>query len=232
MTDVSFLVPGGALTGPLFASLIEGDGEPVLPNGTPIGQYRIAGVIGRGGSGIVYRAERSDGAFAQSVALKIVKPVPKLREHLRRERAILAQLGHPGIARLFDGGETREGEPWFAMELVSGRRIDHWCRANDAPWRTRLRLLGEVCDAVQYAHARLLVHRDIKPSNILVDEEGFARLLDFGISVALREPRGDESTYGFTPEFASPEQLAGNEVTTASDVYQLGRLVQVLMDPE
>jgi len=232
LSDVSFLVPGGALTGPLFASLIEGDAEPALPNGTPIGHYRIEGVIGRGGSGIVYRAERSDGTFAQSVALKVVKPDPRLRHHLRRERAILAQLGHPGIARLFDGGETREGEPWFAMELVNGRRIDQWCRTTNAPWRTRLRLLGEVCDAVQYAHARLLVHRDIKPSNILVDDEGFARLLDFGISVALREPRGEEPSYAFTPEFASPEQHAGGEVTTASDVYQLGRLVSALMDPE
>jgi eukaryotic-like serine/threonine-protein kinase len=232
MRDVSFLVPGGALTGPLFASVIEGEREPPLPNGTPIGQYRIAGVIGRGGSGIVYRAERSDGTFAQSVALKIVRADARLRDHLRRERAILAQLGHPGIARLFDGGETSDGEPWFAMELVSGRRIDQWCRANDASWRTRLRLLAEVCDAVQYAHARLLVHRDIKPSNILVDEDGFARLLDFGISVALHETQDEEAGHAFTPEFASPEQLAGAEVTTASDVYQLGRLVEALMDPE
>lgn len=232
MSDISFLVPGGALSGPLFASLLESDAGPALPAGTPIGPYRIERSIGRGGSGTVYRAERSDGAFAQSVALKVVKPDPRLREHLRRERAILAQLGHPGIARLFDGGETAGGEPWFAMELVKGRRVDEWCRRENASWRTRIRLVGEVCDSVQYAHARQLVHRDIKPSNILVDDDGFTRLLDFGISLALREPRRNDGTTAFTPEFASPEQLSGGEITTASDVYQLGRLLEVLLDPE
>lgn len=230
--DPDFLVPGGALQGPLFARLCEDatpSPAPVLPVGTAIGRYRIETLIGHGGSGSVYRASRNDGAFEQDVALKIVRPHPRLRERFRRERNILGQLGHPGIARIFDGGETDDGDLWCAMELVEGERIDRWCERRGAGWRRRVELMIAVCDAVQYAHTHLIVHRDIKPSNVLVDDNGLPRLLDFGISSSIGA-QDEAGALAFTPAFASPEQLAGETVTAASDVYQLGRLLGVLFE--
>jgi len=229
--DISFLIPGGALQGPVFARLLEEREKlATLPPGTVVGNYRIVDVLGRGGASVVYRAERNDGTFAQAVALKVVRPDPRLRDYLKRERNILGQLGHPGIARIFDGGETKDGEPWYAMELINGRRIDLWCAFPRADWRECVRLLIAVCEAVQYAHTHLVVHSDLKPSNIVVSTDGFPRLLDFGISRELREPPFDNGIT-FTPGFASPEQMNGELTTAASDIYQLGRILEVLLDP-
>jgi eukaryotic-like serine/threonine-protein kinase len=224
------IIPGGALRGPLFASLLRKNApEPGLPSGTMVGSYRIESVIGRGGSGVVYRAQRDDGTFAQTVALKVVRADPLQREHLRRERDILGRFHHPGIARIHDGGETENGDPWYAMEYVSGQRIDRWCDEHNADWRLRIRILLAVCDAVSYAHARLIVHQDLKPSNVLVDDDGFPRLLDFGISRAVREGSGADEVLSFTPGIASPEQLAGMPATTSTDVFQLGRLAELIL---
>lgn len=231
-SNPEFLTPGGALVGPLFASLC---GRPQLraslTPGTEIGRYRIVALIGRGGSGEVYRAARSDGAFDQDVALKIVRDEGRHDARFRRERNILGRLGHPGIARIHDGGRTEDGRLWCAMELVRGERIDDWCQTHAIDWRGRIERLATICDAVQYAHSRMVVHRDIKPGNVLVDDSGLPRLLDFGISD--RPGRAaDAGDHAFTPGFASPEQLAGGEVTAQSDVYQLGRLIEILFAPD
>ena len=228
--DLSFLVPGGALQGALFARLVRDDDRPDLAAGAMIDKYRIVGVLGRGGSGIVYRAQRADGTYEQTVALKVVHADPRYRAFLTRERNILGQLAHPGIARILDGGETRDGEAWYAMELVSGERIDDWCDRLAVDWRGRVRLMAAVCESVQYAHSHLVVHRDIKPSNILVDASGFPRLLDFGISREVDEAAAQDDEIAFTPGFASPEQIEGAPAHTASDIFQLGKLLKRLLD--
>lgn len=229
--DLDFLIPGGALSGPLFASLLNDGPDPaqILAPGTRIGAYRIGELLGRGGGGVVYCAERDDGSFAQTVALKIVRPGPHQLAFLRRERNILGQLTHPGIARIYDGGETENGEAWYAMERIEGERIDHWCRLRQSDWRSPVQLLVRVCEAVGYAHSRLIVHRDLKPSNLLVTEQGQPKLLDFGISRDLHDSEPGDAGVAFTPAFASPEQLTDGSVTTASDIFQLGRLLQMLL---
>jgi len=231
--DAGFLVPGGALSGPLFARLMRDEQAGPEPQpGSVVGHFRIEAVIGRGGSSVVYRAQRNDGTFAQTVALKILRPDPRRRESFERERNILGGFHHPGIALILDGGETAAGESWYAMEYVIGRRIDLWCREQKLDWRERLRLVASVCEAVHYAHSHLIVHQDLKPSNILVDESGNPRLLDFGISRSVREPIVGGGDIALTPGVASPEQFAGAPATTATDVFQLGRLLQTLFDAE
>jgi len=228
--DISFLTPGGALKSALFARLVRNEADrPALAAGALVGRYRIVDVLGRGGSSIVYRAQRADGTYEQAVALKVVRADPRFRAFLTRERNILGQLGHPGIARILDGGETEGGEGWYAMELVSGERIDAWCEGRHSDWRARVRLMLAVCETVQYAHSHLVVHRDLKPSNILVDESGFPRLLDFGISREVDEAAAQDDEIAFTPGFASPEQLEGAPAHTASDIFQLGRLLALLV---
>ena len=233
---LALLSPGGALHGPLFASLLAkwmrapAEHEP----GARIGPYRLLSTLGHGGMAVVYLAERADGEFEQRVALKLVPPEGTVepavaRELLRRERQILATLEHPHIARLLDGGTTPEGALWFAMEAVEGERIDRWCERRDASRRERLQLFLQVCDAVQFAHARLLVHRDLKPSNILVTATGEVKLLDFGIA-AIAQPDQEHATpRALTPGHASPEQRRGEKETTASDIWQLGRLLHDLV---
>lgn len=225
------LAPGGALDSPLVAALLDGTDRGLAP-GTPIGPYRILHPIGRGGSGVVYAAERIDGAFDQRVALKIVRAdgaAEGRHELIARERRLLARLDHPGIARILDGG-TAQGRVWFAAEYVSGRPIDRYCAEHRLPAAPRMRLLRQVCDAVAYAHAQLVVHRDIKPSNILVDSNGNARLLDFGIAGALDGCESEEGVRGAsTPRYASPEQRAGITPAVPSDVYQLGLLIRSVM---
>jgi eukaryotic-like serine/threonine-protein kinase len=233
MTRRSLLIPGGALQGPLFASLLERIAtEPrELPRGQVIGPYRLLEPLGRGGMAVVYLAERADGEFDQKVALKIISPgreSPTARELMRRERQILASLSHRHIAGLLDGGTTEDGLIWFAMEPVRGLRIDAFCRERATAIQQRLRLVLQVCDAVQFAHARLLVHRDLKPSNILVTDDGEAKLLDFGIAMAVH----DGHVPALTPAFASPEQRRGDAVTTASDIWQLGNLLRILIDEQ
>jgi serine/threonine protein kinase len=229
------LVPGGALQGPLFASLISRWVRAPLEfeRGARIGPYRILDRLGHGGMAVVYLAERADGEFEQRVALKLVSPgsggAPEdARALLRRERQILAGLEHPHIARLLDGGTTEDGELWFAMEVVEGERIDRWCDGAGADRAQRLRLFGQVCDAVGFAHARLLVHRDLKPSNILVTASGEVKLLDFGVAALTQPGQQDATPRAMTPGYASPEQRRGEAETTASDVWQLGRLLELL----
>ncbi len=235
--DPNFLTPGGALQSPLLGRALGRMGEeasgPEL--GAQIGPYQIESELGRGGMAVVYLAHRTDGEFEQAVALKLVRPEGNsefAQALLRQERQILAGLQHPGIARLLDGGHSEDGQLWFALELVHGTRIDRYCRERRLPVANRLRLFLQVCAAMQFAHGRLLVHRDIKPSNILVTYDGNVKLLDFGIAQVLdSSSSAAPSNYALTPGYASPEQLGGNAVTTASDIYQLGRLLQSLLQP-
>ncbi|MGB8510503.1 MAG: serine/threonine-protein kinase [Pyrinomonadaceae bacterium] len=204
--------------------------------GQIVGHYRIKREIGRGGMGAVFLAERSDGEFRQEVALKVVRRSfadAELARRFRRERQILASLNHPNIARLLDGGVSADGEPFFAMEYVEGVRIDDYCAARNLSTEARLKLFVAVCRGVSYAHQNLVVHRDIKPSNILVSADGTPKLLDFGIAKLLDADHAEEHTQtdlrAFTPDYASPEQLSGGRVTTASDVYSLGVLLQSVL---
>ncbi len=209
--------------------------------GTRIGPYTLLHTLGVGGMGAVYLAERSDGQFERQVALKVVRPgdvrdnLPQLLFH---ERQILASLQHPNIARLFDGGVTDDGRPYLAMEYVVGRPIDRYCREENLPPHAVLRLFRSVCAAVQHAHQNLVIHRDLKPSNILVDDQGNVKLLDFGIAKLLGDALGASAPQTrsgarlMTLEYASPEQVRGTPVTTASDVYALGVLLYELLSGE
>jgi len=200
--------------------------------GRRMGPYRIIREAGRGGMGIVYLAERDDPQFHQVVALKCLPSSlasADMMSRFLRERRILAALQHPNIAQLHDGGFTDTGEPYFAMEYVEGEPITDYCDARRLTVDDRLHLFLTVCDAVQYAHQHLTVHRDLKPSNVLVTSDGHVKLLDFGIAKLLDDPiarRDPETitTHALTPEYASPEQLRGDAVTAASDVFSLGVL--------
>ena len=204
--------------------------------GQQVGPYRIIREIGRGGMGAVFLAERADGEFEQRVALKVVHRSfadTDLARRFRQERQILASLNHPNIARLLDGGVSKDGEPFLAMEHVEGVRIDAYANAQELSTAERLRLFRQVCAAVQYAHQNLIIHRDLKPSNILVTMEGVPKLLDFGIAKLLDAETDGVHTVtelgAMTPEYASPEQVRGKAVTTASDVYSLGVVLYELL---
>jgi serine/threonine protein kinase len=202
--------------------------------GRKIGVYQIVEEIGRGGMGEVYRAERVDGQYDKQVAIKFVRfglDTPALLERFRHERQILATLDHPNIARLHDGGTTEEGIPYLVMELIEGAPIDQYCDDRDLGIDERLQLFMEVCGAVQYAHQRLVIHRDIKPGNILVTAAGVPKLLDFGIAKMVDPSAGAETTFvrPMTPEYASPEQIRGEPITTATDVYSLGVVLYRLL---
>jgi serine/threonine-protein kinase len=206
--------------------------------GNTVGRYRLVEEIGRGGMGAVWLADRADGQFEQHVALKLIKrgmDSDEIVERFIRERQILARLEHPNIARLLDGGMSDDGRPYFAMELVSGKAITDYCNALELSIEQRLRLFVVVARAVGYAHRNLVVHRDIKPSNILVDDKGTIKLLDFGIAKVLDDtgetPDASTRTSArlMTAEYASPEQLSGVRVTTASDIYQLGAVLYELV---
>jgi serine/threonine-protein kinase len=196
-----------------------------------IGPWRLLRELGRGGMGVVWLAERADGQFEQRAALKLVKrgmDTDAVLARFLRERQILARLEHPHIARLIDGGVTDGGQPWFAMEYIEGEPLLPWCQVRRASLQQRLRLFQDVCTAVQFAHGQLIVHRDIKPSNILVTAAGEAKLLDFGIAKLLDESRPESTATSqgghrpLTPAYAAPEQLRGEPVTTATDIYALG----------
>jgi tetratricopeptide (TPR) repeat protein len=192
-------------------------------------------MLGLGGMGAVYLAERADGSFDQVVAIKVIQslnPTGLLLERFQQERQILARLNHPNIARLLDGGETPAGSPYFVMEYVSGEEIDRYCDNRALGLKSRLQLILEVSAAVQYAHENLVVHRDLKPGNILVSEDGSPKLLDFGIAKVLDAQSGlagSVSTRVLTPEYASPEQVRGEPITTAADVYSLGAVLYRLL---
>jgi serine/threonine-protein kinase len=210
-------------------------GDPILPR---IGAWEVLREIGRGGMGTVYLARRADRAFEQQVAIKVIRGGVADRaqiDRFRAERQILANLDHPAIARLLDGGATDDGLPYLVMEYLEGEPIDRWCDQRCLPIAARLELFLRVCDAVQYAHQNLVVHRDIKPSNILVTAHGAPKLLDFGIAKLL-DPAGGQSLALtgsldrlLTPDFASPEQVRGTPVTTRTDVYALGLLLYLLL---
>lgn len=206
-------------------SLDEGADAP----GHLIGPYRLISELGNGGMATVWLAERIDGTLNRRVALKLPRAgwVPGLAQRMARERDILGALEHPHIARLYDAGVTEEGRPWLAMECVEGISIDRYGVEHGLDVAKRLQLFLQVADAVAYAHGRLIVHRDLKPSNILVTPQGEVRLLDFGVAKLLDEDRAPSTLTqligrAVTPDYASPEQLAGRPVTVATDVYSLG----------
>jgi non-specific serine/threonine protein kinase/serine/threonine-protein kinase len=202
-----------------------------------IGSYSIITEIGRGGMGEVYRAVRADGQYTKEVAIKLMQSgSAALIERFRHERQILASLDHFNIARLLDGGTTDRGVPYLVMELIEGTRIDDHCRQHKLPIAERLRLFLQVCGAVQFAHQRLIIHRDIKPGNILVTDNGVPKLLDFGIAKILEEGGGASQAQPtltvfnlLTPQYASPEQVKAEPITTASDVYSLGVVLYELL---
>ena len=216
---------------------LKGDAEGI-PIGQLLGAYRIVREIGRGGMGAVYLAERADEQYKKQVAIKLIKrgmDTDSVLRHFRNERQILAAFEHPNIARLFDGGTTDDGLPYFVMEYVEGLPINEYCTAHKTSLVERLKLFREVCAAVSYAHRHTVIHRDIKMSNILVTSEGIPKLLDFGIAKILQPGAGPEvlmtmtGVRPMTPEYASPEQIRGEAVTTASDVYSLGVVLYELL---
>ena len=232
-TSAESLLRSGEIAAPL-----ETDLEP----GTRVGVYRIARTLGYGGMGTVYLGERADGQFEQTVALKLIRggrDSAAVHRRFLAERQILARLQHPNIARLADGGLTSTGQPWLAMEYVDGAPILQWCDERKLPIAARLTLFEQVAEAVRYAHQNLVVHRDLKPSNILVTADGRVKLLDFGIAKVLTpllaegtQPDTAATETGLlmlTPEYAAPEQVRGEPVTTATDVYALGAVLYELI---
>jgi len=203
--------------------------------GSSVNSFRLCERLGAGGMGVVYRAERDQGGFEQQVAIKFLthwQDRPAQRERFHQEQQLLADLDHPNIARLYDGGIAHDGQPYLVMEYVSGVPIDHFCHQQRLDLPSVLKLVGQVATALAYAHNRLIVHRDIKPSNILVNESGDVKLLDFGVAKLLGEvdpnlTRTDEQI--MTPGFAAPEQLQNQAITVATDVYQLGLVTYALL---
>ncbi len=215
--------------------------HPRKPERLPakIGAYRVVREIGRGGMGMVYLGVREEGRFQKRVAIKVIKKGMDSEDVLRRfelERQLLSALNHPNIARLYDGGTTEDGRPYFALEYVEGMHLDDYCDRHKLTVDERLKLFKQVCAAVAYAHRNLVVHRDIKPANILVTDDGTVKLMDFGIAKLLNpelsliagDPTAKELRV-MTPEYASPEQVRGERITTASDVYSLGVLLYELL---
>lgn len=206
--------------------------------GQRIGPYLLRELLGRGGMGSVYLAERVDGIFEQTVALKLLRHAdaePQTRRRFARERQILVRLQHPNIARFLDGGVTADDQPWYAMEAVQGEPLTHHAQRIGATLAQRINLMLQVCDAVQFAHAALVLHRDLKPANILADAQGQVKLLDFGIAklIASEADTERDATVAeqrvFTPDYASPEQLRGELVGTATDIYALGVVLYELL---
>ena len=218
---------------------LEGALEPaVLAAGTVIGGYAIDSLAGRGGMSVVYRAHRADGTIKRPVALKLLQRGPLTADSVgrfSRERDILAELNHPHIAHLYDAGVDSTGQPYLAMEFVEGQPIDIWCDERSLDLRKRVRLFLDALDAVQYAHSQLVVHRDLKPSNVLVTVSGEVKLLDFGIARLLPDAGAEDTlltqhgTLPMTTSYASPEQVQGKQIGTATDVYSLGVLLHVLL---
>jgi len=221
--------------------------EPVGGGDVPadrkrVGPYEIDRLLGRGGMGAVYLAHRADGHFEQKVAIKLIDvPLASdlFRERFRQERQILAGLQHPYIARLLDGGVTAEGELYLAMEYVDGAPIHRYCEERHLAQAQRIKLFLRVCEAVQFAHQNFIVHRDLKPDNILVAGDGNPRLLDFGTAKLLSPSLDQQDSQftrsgclSFTPQYASPEQVLGNPITTATDTYSLGVLLYLLLTGE
>lgn len=212
--------------------------EPAPPQewriGQQFGNYRIVRLLGKGGMGAVYLAERADGEFQQEVALKLLAPhlvEDSFAERFRGERQVLASLNHPHIVRLLDGGISERGEPYLATEYIPGVSLDRFANEKKLSVRERVKLFLQICAAVEHAHQNLVVHRDLKPSNILVTGDGTAKLLDFGTAKLLGTPGERTATEAMllTPKYASPEQLRNEPITTRSDVYSLGMVLYELL---
>jgi serine/threonine protein kinase/tetratricopeptide (TPR) repeat protein len=207
--------------------------------GKQVGVWRLTQLIAAGGMGVIYRGERAGGQFDQTVAVKLIRRElfsPDLRGRFERERRTLARLSHPNVARLLDGGITDEALPYLVMEFVEGMPIDEYCDRRKLATDERLKLFRQACAAVHYAHQNLVVHRDIKPNNILVTQEGVPKLIDFGIARELQEHSRRQAAgttepqrRRMTPQYASPEQIRGGPVTTATDIYSLGVTLYVLL---
>ena len=210
-------------------ALVTGQGAHYLLNWSQpkrIGNYNIINEIGRGGMGVVYRAQRTNADFEHEVALKLVSvknTSNKFIERLRSERRLLAQLKHPNIAQFYDGGETQEGMPFFVMEFVDGKPLHHYLENADKSLTQRLGLFQQICAAISYAHTNTIIHRDLSPSNILINKDNIVKVIDFGISSSLDEELA-HSTYGMTRTegYAAPERLSSDVVSTVGDVYSLG----------
>ncbi len=234
-------VRAGVRTGGAWLAAQDENAQP-LPE--RIAAYRITARIGQGGMGSVYRGERDTGDFHHVVAIKVIKPGllgDALSARFRRERQTLAQLSHPNIAQLFDGGEMADGAPYIVMEYVDGLSLRHWVEREQPGRAARLRLFAAICDAIGFAHRNLIVHRDITPSNVLVTHDGTVKLIDFGIARApdgpdVAAPSGPSiASLSLTPGYAAPERMTSAAVSTAADIYSLGKLLGWLLpgrDPE
>ncbi len=214
-----------------------GDIEPSPAAGQRVGAFELVRRIGEGGMGEVFLARRVDGGFDQQVAIKLMRSAladERARARFARERQLVARLEHPNIARLYDGGTTDDGRPYFVMEYVDGSPIDVHCRDQELRLEQRLELFAEVCDAVQAAHDAGVFHRDIKPDNVLVSRSGRVKLLDFGIARAVDPDNPAVSATDprhrvMTPQYAAPEQVSGLPVSGAADVYSLGVVLYQLV---
>ncbi len=218
---------------PLARTIADGVQRLHTHDGERLGPYQLLREIGAGGMGTVFLAERADGNFVRQVAIKLLRGFPTLEgaRRLRQERQILAGLDHPNIARLLDGGETAQGQPWLAIELIDGEPLLTHVARHASTLRDRLALFETMLDAVAHAHRHLIVHRDIKPANVLVSVDGTVKLLDFGVARLLEssDAAGDTSTRVFSRGYASPEQEQGGAITTASDIYSLGVLLREML---
>jgi eukaryotic-like serine/threonine-protein kinase len=230
-----FTKPGRALATANFADVLASISLPY----ENIGSYKLVRELGHGGMGTVFLAERADGQFQQRVAIKLLRfggNAGGAVQRFKHERQILAALDHPNIAKLLDGGTTQDGQPYLVLEFIEGVPIDIYCQRNQLPLNDRLRLFRQICAAVHYAHQHLVIHRDIKPSNILVTNEGVPKLLDFGIAKLLAPEQFDLTAFEtaihgapMTPAYASPEQVRGQPISTATDVYSLGIVLYELL---
>lgn len=218
--------------GPLDTPLLVRDDRR---EGMRVGPWQLVELLGEGGMGTVWKAERADGAYDRSVALKLLRvdgATDALADRLRTERQILARLEHPNVARLYDGGVADDGRPYLVLERVDGQPITAYAEAHRLTVAERLRLFLQVCEAVAYAHRNLVVHRDLKPSNVFVADDGTVKLLDFGIAKLIEDERDDlltRSQLALTPSYAAPEQIRRAAVTTATDVYALGVMLYELL---
>ena len=239
--EVESLIASDSDAGAVLESLVAGDIREMeqasgsSEEGSTLGPYRLLRELDSGGMGIVYLAVRSDDQYFQIVAVKMMRKgleTPSLVQRFRSERQMLANLNHPNIGAILDGGETRDGRPYIVMEYVEGQPITDACETAGLTIRERVELFRSVCSAVHWAHQKLIVHRDIKPSNVLVTPQGIVKLIDFGVAKPLGPelipggaPQTETAHRLLTPDYASPEQLLGREITTATDIYSLGILL-------